>query len=453
MKESMDKQIIYILSPAKRETGGVELLHQLRYKLELMGYEAYMVYDGTMHADPIPDQYREKYRVKFVGSVDVERGLFIIPEVALDFCTIPRFQNARTIIWWLSVDNALAFTTKEEIKRILNDRPDILHFSQSRYAMEFLTKELDVPKIKIFELSDYINSIYLDAGENENKRDDVVLFNPAKGLEKTVRLIAKSDARVKWRALKGLTPVQMKKVMSESKVYVDFGNHPGKDRIPREAAVCGCCVITNRNGSAMNDEDVPILPKYKIESEDNEPVLEKIYDLIQNYDVRVNDYKDYVAITLTEFRKFEVDVLRAFKRIFCEEQAVHSIDETIANISELIRQEDIVNAFRDLIEYRLNGGNNTEEILILESNIRMQNGEYEEAKFSALEGLSISETKYELYLLLTENEFINNRHNVAKMMEYGKETLDYSEKYASEEEKEYIHSVIDDILTEIEKDS
>ena len=31
----------------------------------------------------------------------------------------------------------------------------------------------------------------------------------------------------------GMTTEEMRSCMSKSKVYIDFGNHPGKDRIPR----------------------------------------------------------------------------------------------------------------------------------------------------------------------------------------------------------------------------
>ena len=104
--------IIYVLSPVRLETGGAELLHQLRYKLELMGYEAYMVYNGSDDSDPVPSAYRDKYRVKYVRNVDVTKGLFIVPEVMTEFCTLPQFSKAHTVIWWLSVDNAYAAKTK-----------------------------------------------------------------------------------------------------------------------------------------------------------------------------------------------------------------------------------------------------------------------------------------------------------------------------------------------------
>lgn len=53
--------------------------------------------------------------------------------------------------------------------------------------------------------------------------------------------------------------------MSKSKVYIDFGNHPGKDRIPREAAISGCIVITGKRGAAAFAEDVCIPETYKFD--------------------------------------------------------------------------------------------------------------------------------------------------------------------------------------------
>ena len=69
---------------------------------------------------------------------------------------------------------------------------------------------------------------------------------------------------VEWVPLQGYTLEQMRSILSRAKVYVDFGNHPGKDRIPREAAVSGCIVVTNRIGSAANSLDIPIAEEFKV---------------------------------------------------------------------------------------------------------------------------------------------------------------------------------------------
>ena len=47
-------------------------------------------------------------------------------------------------------------------------------------------------------------------------------------------------------------------------VYIDFGHHPGQDRLPREAAACGCLVVTGTRGSAGFHADVPLPPALKL---------------------------------------------------------------------------------------------------------------------------------------------------------------------------------------------
>lgn len=115
-------------------------------------------------------------------------------------------------------------------------------------------------------LSDYVNDIYL-AGEEaalREKKEDVVLYNPKKGaaFTKALREMAQD---LRWVPLIGMTTEEMRSCMSKSKVYIDFGNHPGKDRIPREAAISGCIVITGKRGAAAFAEDVCIPETYKFD--------------------------------------------------------------------------------------------------------------------------------------------------------------------------------------------
>ncbi len=74
-------------------------------------------------------------------------------------------------------------------------------------------------------------------------------------------------------------------LLQTGKIYVDFGEHPGKDRIPREAAANGCCVITNKKGAARYFEDVPIDDRYKFENpEESLDELDKLlHDICDNF--------------------------------------------------------------------------------------------------------------------------------------------------------------------------
>ena len=62
-----------------------------------------------------------------------------------------------------------------------------------------------------------------------------------------------------------MTPSQVADLFASAKIYIDFGHHPGKDRLPREAAMAGCCVITGRHGSARYFDDVSIPDEYKLD--------------------------------------------------------------------------------------------------------------------------------------------------------------------------------------------
>jgi len=103
-------------------------------------------------------------------------------------------------------------------------------------------------------------------------------------------------------------------LLKSAKVYIDFGNHPGKDRLPREAATLGACVITSRRGSAGYFEDVPIPEEYKFEdTKENIPlIVAKIKDCLEHYEQRAKDFDYYREIIAKEPEKFTNDVKKIF---------------------------------------------------------------------------------------------------------------------------------------------
>ena len=62
-----------------------------------------------------------------------------------------------------------------------------------------------------------------------------------------------------------MTRNEIIRLLQRVKIYIDFGNHSGKDRIPRETAILKCCVMTGLRGSAKYKEDVNIPFDYKFE--------------------------------------------------------------------------------------------------------------------------------------------------------------------------------------------
>ena len=87
------------------------------------------------------------------------------------------------------------------------------------------------------------------------------------------------------------------------------------DRIPREAAISGCCVITGRKGAAAYHEDVPILEKYKFDDNAENvhyEVIAKIRDIFDNYEQYTLDFDDYIEFIKNQKNKFKLDVRNIF---------------------------------------------------------------------------------------------------------------------------------------------
>ena len=318
----------FIKSPANVITGGVELLHQLVYKLNKnKNIKAIIYYDilslkTALH--PTPELYMKYTKGEFVIEViDDLNNVIVLPEIYSK--DILSYKNIKIVFWWLSVDNFFkSIGVKQNYKEykkgkkynmykfiyyigfdpisfykpfrtILFSNKVFLHVYQSKYAHLFLIKN----RIKnILPLSDYLNNTYLENRTNIKNRENVILYNPKKGIEITSKLINYMND-YNWIPLEKFSPLEMKNIMLKSKVYVDFGNHPGKDRIPREAAICGCVVITNKFGAAQNNFDIPINEEFKFknpleEKERFKYLINNIFKDFEMYFQRFNFYRDKI---------------------------------------------------------------------------------------------------------------------------------------------------------------
>jgi hypothetical protein len=151
---------------------------------------------------------------------------------------------------------------------------------------------------------DFLTDKYLDKIDH---KQNIILYNPTKGWKVTRRLIA-SYPQWKFLPLKGLNRDQLSEKLYGAKLYIDFGHHPGRDRMPREAAMHGCCLITGKLGSARNTVDLPIPPQYKFDS--NAPNFVESFGELAN-DVMENFPKHYAAFE--PYRNWLQDEPRIFK--------------------------------------------------------------------------------------------------------------------------------------------
>ena len=306
-------------------TGGTELLHQLGYKLNQLGIDTYMVYSKPVQGSTVEKAFFKKYDVKIADKVEESPdNLLIMPENIIKY--LPLYKNIQKAAWWLSVDNFSGArkgksTIFRYLLRLLLDKwisiyqNKWIHFTQSEYARLYLTEERHVSPGHIYSLSDYLNSAFIEKNRDISfsNRKDNILYNPKKGVEVTMT-IKELIPDYNWIPIQGMTPEEICNLMRESKLYIDFGNHPGKDRMPREAAICGCCIITGKRGAAENDIDIMIPKEYKIDDKDINSISSKINYVMSNYYNIISEFEDYRNKIKNEEMVFDKEIETFFIR-------------------------------------------------------------------------------------------------------------------------------------------
>ena len=338
---------IYIFSPSGTVTGGVELLHQLCDVLNNKNNNAYIVYYGNK-PHTIPNDYK-KYNIKPLeasDTYDIDSNYIIVPETNLNL--LNSFHNAKAIVWWMSVDNyfsalqANCFSTfifhlrfgllpyyntalrtvirkilhkktypTYTLKKLKNNKNVIFNAYQSEYANVFLQKHGINNTV---HLSDYINEDYVFTPEVLRRKENIIIYNPKKGIRFTKKLI-KAAPELKWIAIQNMTRSEVKETMEKAKLYIDFGHFPGKDRLPREAAMCGCCIITGKLGASGFKQDVPIEEQYykfNTNKRNIKYIIKAIYNILNNYETEINNFSEYRKIIMNEKRFFLEDIENIF---------------------------------------------------------------------------------------------------------------------------------------------
>jgi hypothetical protein len=288
-----------IISCPYYETGGPEALHQLCDAINNNGGEAYIWYHGEKYNAPHPAYAH--YNIKLIDNLIDEVGYSIVfPES--EGKMVPSIKNAQIYFWWLSANNEVLINNDFEYHGNSFANPNIIHLYQSYWALYHLwSKEA----IKYLPLFDYINDSYIAQSKNNNSvKENIVCFNPKKGYEYTSQIINLLP-QVKFVPLINMSRDQVVDTLKKSKVYIDFGYHPGKDRFPREAALMNNIVISGFRGSAMFYNDMPIEPsKYKFDVEDMIAAANGVKECLNNYDEQIKDFKLYKSVIFNQKEEF-----------------------------------------------------------------------------------------------------------------------------------------------------
>lgn len=331
---------VYVLAPYAHATGGVELGHQLVDFINTHGGEAFIVYEknGKIVKDAEVTPQYSSYEIRVASEIEDSAGnMLVLPEVYFDW--MYRFSHIHAGLWWMSVDNHFKSShwsdslrhckglrqklqmahynfkchRRNSLAELRGEQSRSFHFYQSAYAQHFLYSQ-GMPRV--LPLGDYINpEVYRNAGTqlSGKERENIVLYNPAKGYEFTSRLI-KANPGIQFIPLKGLSRAQLGDYMRRAKVYIDFGHFPGKDRLPREAVMNGLCIITGKDGAAAFYEDVAIDPEYKFAAKaENIPAIsatiQSIFDNFTDHTHRFDDYRRRIS---QEKEQFTRDILSFF---------------------------------------------------------------------------------------------------------------------------------------------
>lgn len=251
-------------------TGGPEAIHQAAMAVRAAGLQAEIVY-YSVGSRPlrVGDQVKFEvagenpclsvfapYEPKPAPHVLVsENSIVVLPEVLIG--EIDAFRGSRIVIWWLSVDNALiscASLREREGCQAFLERGEIEHWYQSDYAKRFLIAN---GARSARRLSDFTHSSFKPAVVGRPNTGNRILYNRRKGAT-LARHFFDANRHFEAVALDGLDRTSLIAAYRSGSVYVDFGTLPGKDRMPREAAACGCTIFLHQVGSGRELGDFPV---------------------------------------------------------------------------------------------------------------------------------------------------------------------------------------------------
>jgi hypothetical protein len=357
---------VAIACPKGAKTGGPEALHQLCRAIQDLGIDAFLVDTGNSNSEV--DEYK-KYGVRWKSFEELKWADFLIVPETLS--TLPgswiEVFSGKVVLWWLSVDNssycdARHFESKthplpeqwqtvpsmlEQIKGVFarllesgktfaqlmvsghRDQTQIplfpqscLHIAQSIYAQDWVAKHLGA---RPFLVSDYIWAIPSKSagGQNFTRFDNrkevaIVAYNPAKGGD-LVRLVQKFSRKdIEFVPLKGMSGGEISDWLRVADLYLDLGHFPGRDRMPREAALANCPVLLARRGSARHFGDFPISNDYlmSLDVESPQSVAARIDDMLKQRDSALSNQKMFANTVKKSKQNFDSEVKAWVQNLF-----------------------------------------------------------------------------------------------------------------------------------------
>jgi hypothetical protein len=186
----------------------------------------------------------------------------------------------------------------------------VRHLVQSAYARSFVEDWLG---IRAQPLSDYTTAVAMPP-LHAGRRGPTICYNVAKGGETVRRVRQHVRSKVAWQPIAGMTRAQVLRTMSRSDIYLDLGHHPGKDRMPREAASLGAISLVLGVGAAANLHDYGIPSDHRIDAHgDVERNAAAVIDrVLRDIDLHYQSQAEFRRTVRGERETFNREVRDAF---------------------------------------------------------------------------------------------------------------------------------------------
>ncbi len=231
---------------------------------------------------------------------------FVVPESKPEIAQRLYLLGCKNVyLWWLSVDNfPLTNLKRLDIRQLIRRCHNLC---QSYYAFDWV-KSLGADKVSM--LSDFVD-LELDGSviaTDARQYDIAYLPSKSQGAEKIVSFL---EQKYRLVALGGMMRDAVMETLSNTKIFLDFGHHPGKDRVPREAALCGCIPMIRREGAAKFEEDLPIPERLLVETPvffDHAELANAVDRVLTDAVVMNRSLDKYRSIILNEKDKFRSEL-------------------------------------------------------------------------------------------------------------------------------------------------
>lgn len=321
-----------ILAPLNVRTGGPEACFQLSDMMIRSGFDTQMwlikhpayipVFRALLKQGAVLAQMTLKveesqntvgeyshYQVKaFDGQLFQEETVIIIPETYL--WMLPLLSGLRVLVWWLSVDNA--FEALSRINCNLLRAPLVRHAVQSAYASDFVR----ALGLKASPLSDYTVVDKREAPGLAARPVRAAINTGAKvnaqDLEQVMQRLRQQCPEVDIVPIASLGRQQVYAAFSTSRLYIDLGNFPGKDRMAREALLLGANILIHRAGAGAHADDFAVPETYRPLAHEAGHIAQLATHMLLNPMVHAAQFERARSWVRQEKIIFEGEVLQTF---------------------------------------------------------------------------------------------------------------------------------------------